>query len=584
MMAHNLSAHHTLSSAFNHRASPYLGQDQMISSRHIPILSVPDILDAFHQTHASSTANMCNNNSRLRSTSTHVDPWELPELKWLDPAENSNMVDRSSDHISAEPDRFNAVHQSLTSLVPEKFSFDSGERWPFSELYGGDQAAAANNCAGAVVDDSCLTQFSLQSMVTASASASASPAASSGSSILTRKIRGMSGSTTNISNFASSRDFPKSAAAAGCTPLDWRNDLKSTTVTPTCSSGSHKRSVPSDRPDSDLTQEISNSGPSTDFKVGAAENFLPGDRLRSSKRESPSSTISFPAGKRKRPLQDGGAIPCSPAGPSSVQKPSVEKGSGSKSAIKEQSVSPNPEVINKKAAGAAASTAAAAASDHEIHIWTERERRKKMNGMFTTLHSLLPHLASKADKSTIVDEAINYIQSLEVTMKGMLKRKCERSKSSGSALQQLPSSLVLLQPASKHHGGDSSMVTVETGDKISPADISMCGSNGKVSVGSTGDSHKFQTLCSPNIVLNICGSDAFITICSPRGRSGLLCRVLFVMESHRLQVLNAHISTTDDMYLFMLHAQSLDKNQFSNPDMLNITLQDLTNCLGTTTQ
>jgi hypothetical protein len=34
-------------------------------------------------------------------------------------------------------------------------------------------------------------------------------------------------------------------------------------------------------------------------------------------------------------------------------------------------------------------------SDHEIHIWTERERRKKMRNMFANLHALLPQLPAK---------------------------------------------------------------------------------------------------------------------------------------------------------------------------------------------
>lgn len=34
-------------------------------------------------------------------------------------------------------------------------------------------------------------------------------------------------------------------------------------------------------------------------------------------------------------------------------------------------------------------------SDHEIHIWTERERRKKMRNMFANLHALLPHVPPK---------------------------------------------------------------------------------------------------------------------------------------------------------------------------------------------
>lgn len=34
-------------------------------------------------------------------------------------------------------------------------------------------------------------------------------------------------------------------------------------------------------------------------------------------------------------------------------------------------------------------------SEHEMHIWTERERRKKMRNMFSSLHSLLPQLPAK---------------------------------------------------------------------------------------------------------------------------------------------------------------------------------------------
>ncbi|CAN0922442.1 Transcription factor bHLH95, partial [Linum grandiflorum] len=49
-------------------------------------------------------------------------------------------------------------------------------------------------------------------------------------------------------------------------------------------------------------------------------------------------------------------------------------------------------------------------SEQQVHIWTERERRKRMRSMFTNLQALLPQLPSKADKSSIVDEAITYIR------------------------------------------------------------------------------------------------------------------------------------------------------------------------------
>ena len=34
-------------------------------------------------------------------------------------------------------------------------------------------------------------------------------------------------------------------------------------------------------------------------------------------------------------------------------------------------------------------------SEHEMHIWTERERRKKMRNMFSCFHALLPQLSAK---------------------------------------------------------------------------------------------------------------------------------------------------------------------------------------------
>jgi hypothetical protein len=35
--------------------------------------------------------------------------------------------------------------------------------------------------------------------------------------------------------------------------------------------------------------------------------------------------------------------------------------------------------------------------DHEMHILTERERRKKMRNMFASLHASLPQLPSKVN-------------------------------------------------------------------------------------------------------------------------------------------------------------------------------------------
>lgn len=47
--------------------------------------------------------------------------------------------------------------------------------------------------------------------------------------------------------------------------------------------------------------------------------------------------------------------------------------------------------------------------DHEIHIWTERERRKKMRDMFSKLHALLPQLPPKVYDLIIIPYIYGYL-------------------------------------------------------------------------------------------------------------------------------------------------------------------------------
>ncbi|BFI33916.1 hypothetical protein AXG93_1587s1140 [Marchantia polymorpha subsp. ruderalis] len=508
MMAHNLATH-SLTSALNHRSPAYLSQDHQ-AVRHISVITMPDILEAFNHSQAmSSTTNL---STSVRNSGG--DPWELPELKWLDPADN---VSGPSENL---PEADNP------SLPAEKFPID-GERWPFSSLYGGDRVPSNAEEA----------QFSLQSIV------SASPA-SSGSSVL------MKGRMSFVG-----RDFPSSAQQQQAP--EWRS---------TSGSSGHKRPT-SERPDSDFAQEKLSNSERSSFKDNKSVPDIP-----VSNSEVSALTTTYPPEKRSRTASDtratrdsctqggggGGGAGGNGGSGADQQKLSVEK--GSVSVTNDQTVSPGRD--SKKSANTV--------SDHEIHIWTERERRKKMNGMFSTLHSLLPHLNSKADKSTIVDEAINYIQTLEGTMKGLMKRKGEMSNASST---MMPTSLALLQ-ASQHGMAETDSVckvspTISFGGEIKPS--------GSGSSTPTSEA-QFRTQLSKNVVLNMCGNDAFITICSPRGRLGLLCRVLFVIESHNLHVLNAHICTTNDTIMYMVHAQTTE-DQLGNSDMLNIALQDLTKCL-----
>ncbi|KAJ7552221.1 hypothetical protein O6H91_06G046700 [Diphasiastrum complanatum] len=197
--------------------------------------------------------------------------------------------------------------------------------------------------------------------------------------------------------------------------------------------------------------------------------------------------------------------------------------------------------------------------DHEVHIWTERERRKKMRSMFVTLHSMLPNSSAKADKSTIVDEAISYIKSLEQNLQKLLKRKAERANNPIN----VNNSLVVFNSFSSKKE--------ETSSEIEAA---KCFSSNML----TKDG--FLTWCSSNVVLNICAADAFFTICTVK-RAGLLSEIFTcIVERHKLEVHSVQISNTRDLSkrLYMIHAQFFQDFQSACRN-LKMTVEDLTICI-----
>ncbi|CAI0447220.1 unnamed protein product [Linum tenue] len=169
-------------------------------------------------------------------------------------------------------------------------------------------------------------------------------------------------------------------------------------------------------------------------------------------------------------------------------------------------------------------------SDHGVHIWTERERRKKMRNMFANLHSLLPQLPPKADKSSIVDEAVSYIKTLQQTLHKLQRQKLQK-------LQQPPATTA----------GDDDMMMMMCDNNVSAANC--CGNNAAA---------VFHTWTSTNLVLNICGDEAQFNICSPPppAASGtIFTAACYVLEKHGIEVLSAHVSSNSDRRLLMIQAR-----------------------------
>ncbi|EOA37806.1 hypothetical protein CARUB_v10011964mg [Capsella rubella] len=243
------------------------------------------------------------------------------------------------------------------------------------------------------------------------------------------------------------------------------------------------------------------------------------------------------------------------------------------------------------------------APDHEMHIWTERERRKKMRDMFSKLHALLPQLPPKADKSTIVDEAVETIKSLELTLKKLQKQKLEKFRQYSSAsTSTTPTTTFAYDPSSS----SSPTTTLPTPISSSnhPQILAAADSYSReafladhISSSNTavvnppypcGDPiAAFDTWSSRNVVLNICGNESFFNLCFPKGKSGVFTSVCYLFEKYNLEVLYANVSSNIFWSTYMIQAQvnpsyanQLLGNGFGVGEIFKQVAQDLVLCFS----
>ncbi|KAH9307406.1 hypothetical protein KI387_035317, partial [Taxus chinensis] len=176
-------------------------------------------------------------------------------------------------------------------------------------------------------------------------------------------------------------------------------------------------------------------------------------------------------------------------------------------------------------------------SQREIHIQSERERRKGMNSLFERMRSLLPSAIQKADKSTIVSEIINYIHSLQQNLEDLNKKRVKMLSSPGSGTAHIKT-----EPASC-----AESVQSECTDTDSPVSLSL------------NDECTKQT---SQVTLHFNGNDIFITVCCSH-KANLLPSIIYVVEDHSLQIMSANVSTTDTVAFHCLHVKGLNTPDIS---------------------
>ncbi|XP_058730259.1 transcription factor bHLH95-like isoform X2 [Vicia villosa] len=196
--------------------------------------------------------------------------------------------------------------------------------------------------------------------------------------------------------------------------------------------------------------------------------------------------------------------------------------------------------------------------DHEMHILTERERRKKMSNMFSSLHDLLPELPSKADKLTIVDGAVKQIKNLQQSIEKLEKKKQEKLKY--ASMFRSESSSVINK---SHWHPYESRETTKAGQGSSTYNNNLPTSaivtsypNSKALSLPPPQQVSFQTWSSPNVVTNICGGEALFSICATK-RSGLLTKIAFVLEKYMIDVVSVSIicNANGNFYMIQAHAR-----------------------------
>lgn len=163
-----------------------------------------------------------------------------------------------------------------------------------------------------------------------------------------------------------------------------------------------------------------------------------------------------------------------------------------------------------------------------------------MNCMLSTLKSLLPEgLNSKVDKGRIVDKAIDYIKSLQATLKDLQAQQSELE----AHHSRRPLSFTMPEDSHGLHIPPSVPVT------SSYPGLKILGSS-------------------------VLGGQAFITILAPE-MTGVLPKLFFIMEANQLQIVNCTINVVGSNILYALHVMSKNNNEQVTAKVLSCTIDEL---------
>lgn len=136
---------------------------------------------------------------------------------------------------------------------------------------------------------------------------------------------------------------------------------------------------------------------------------------------------------------------------------------------------------------------------------------------------------------------MNYIKTLQQTLQKLQKQKLERLQGA-TTINFDPS---ILTPQNVAFGSrEEFLANHGSAATINPSNSLLTSHCGPAN---------FQTWTTPNVVLNICGDEAQISVCCPK-KPGLLSAICFVLEKYKLGVMSAHVSSDCNRSMYMIQA------------------------------
>lgn len=186
---------------------------------------------------------------------------------------------------------------------------------------------------------------------------------------------------------------------------------------------------------------------------------------------------------------------------------------------------------------------------HQVHhhIIAERKRRELLTQRFIALSAIVPGL-KKMDKTTVLGEAIKYLQELQEKVKALEEETAKRTVESVMVVKK--SQLII-----DNDGVDDNYSSCSLADNNS-TNITNTGGSGGGSGGGTNDS-------LPEIEVKVSGNTLLLKVYCEK-QKGILSKLFAELEKHDISITSSYIipfgCSVSDITIVAQMEKGLDKN------------------------